>query len=243
MVMIFTVRGTHDTIGDVLAVLWDMDGTLVDSEKLWDISLAALYEQLGGTLSPEVRAAMVGSSSENTLRMIYTDLGLELDPAAMAESDRWLHDYTAELFDGGLPWCDGAQELLEALAAEGTPMALVTNTQRELTDHALNSIGAQYFTATVCGDEVPYGKPAPDAYLRAAALLELQPSACLAIEDSVTGTAAAEGAGCPVLVVPNDVAVPHGPRRRHITSLAEVAVADLRQVYAELTSQFNERSA
>jgi beta-phosphoglucomutase-like phosphatase (HAD superfamily) len=79
--------------------------------------------------------------------------------------------------------------------------------------------------------------------LRAAALLELQPSACLAIEDSVTGTAAAEGAGCPVLVVPNDVVVPHGPRRRHITSLAEVAVADLRQVYAELTSQFDERSA
>jgi len=225
------------------AVLFDMDGTLVDSEKLWDISLAALYEELGGRLTAEVRTSMVGGSAEDTIRTVYTDLGLELDRVAMVESIRWLHDYTADLFDHGLPWCDGAQELLEALAAEGTPMALVTNTQRELTDRALNSIGRQYFSATVCGDEVPRGKPAPDAYQRAAALLGLQPDVCLAIEDSVTGTAAAEGAGCPVLVVPNDVAVPRGPRRRHITSLAEVAVMDLRRVYDELTSQFGERTA
>ena len=95
----------------------------------------------------------------------------------MAESDRWLHEYTAELFDGGLPWCPGARELLEALAAERTPMALVTNTQRALTERALNSIGEHYFSASVCGDEVPRGKPAPDAYQRAAALLGLEPSA------------------------------------------------------------------
>jgi HAD superfamily hydrolase (TIGR01509 family) len=227
----------------VQAVLFDMDGTLVDSEKLWDISLAALYEELGGQLTQQVRTSMVGGSAEDTIRTAYTDLGLELDPAAMAESIRWLHDYTAELFDGGLTWCDGAQDLLEALAAEGTTMALVTNTQRGLTDRALNSIGRKYFSATVCGDEVPRGKPAPDAYLRAAALLDLPPSACLAIEDSVTGTAAAEGAGCPVLVVPNAVAVPRGPRRRHISSLTDVAVADLYLAYGELTSQFGERTA
>jgi HAD superfamily hydrolase (TIGR01509 family) len=224
------------------AVLWDMDGTLVDSEKLWDISLAALYAELGGRMTPEVRASMVGSSAENTIRIIHNDLGLDLDPVATAASDRWLHDYTAELFDDGLPWCDGAQQMLEALAAEGTPMALVTNTKRALTERALNSIGREYFSATVCG-EVPRGKPAPDAYLRAAALLDLPPSACLAIEDSVTGTAAAEGAGCPVVVVPNDVAVPHGPRRSHVSSLADVGVADLRQIFDELSSEFGERTA
>jgi HAD superfamily hydrolase (TIGR01509 family) len=227
----------------VQAVLWDMDGTLVDSEKLWDVSLAALYTELGGTLTPQVRASMVGSSAENTMRIVYTDLGLELDPVAMAESHRWLHEYTAELFDGGLPWCDGAPELLEMLAAEGTPMALVTNTARALTDRALNSIGHQYFSVTVCGDEVPRGKPAPDAYEQAAALLGLPPSACLAIEDSVTGTAAAEGAGCPVLVVPNDVAVPDGPRRRHVSSLAELDIPALRRIYSQLNSQFSERTA
>ena len=194
-------------------------------------------------MTPEVRTSMVGGSAEDTIRTVYTELGLEPDPVAMAESDRWLHDYTAQLFDGGLPWCDGAKELLEALAAEGTPMALVTNTQRALTDRALNSIGHHYFSATVCGDEVPTGKPAPDAYQRAAALLGLAPEACLAIEDSVTGTAAAERAGCPVLVVPNDVAVPHGPRRTHISSLADVGVADLRRVFGELSSQFGERTA
>jgi HAD superfamily hydrolase (TIGR01509 family) len=225
------------------AVLFDMDGTLVDSEKLWDISLTALYKLHGGRLSPEVRASMVGGSAEDTIRTVYADLGLQPDPPAMAQSQGWLHEYTAELFDGGMAWCEGAQELLEALAAEGTPMALVTNTQRALTERALNSIGKHYFSASVCGDEVPQGKPAPDAYRRAAALLGLEPSACLAIEDSVTGTAAAESAGCPVLVVPNDVAVPLGPRRRHISSLAEVSVSDLRRVFAELNSQLGERTA
>jgi HAD superfamily hydrolase (TIGR01509 family) len=240
--MIFTVAVTHDRIGVMQAVLFDMDGTLVDSEKLWDISLAALYEELGGQLTPEVRESMVGGSADDTMQTVYADLGLQPDPGAMADSIRWLHGYTAELFDAGLPWCDGAQELLEALAAEGTPMALVTNTQRALTDRALNSIGRHYFSATVCADEVPQGKPAPDLYLRAAELLDLPPDLCLAIEDSVTGTAAAEDAGCPVLVVPNDVAVPAGPRRRHVRSLAGIDAADLRRVHAELV-QFGERTA
>ncbi len=225
------------------AVLWDMDGTLVDSEKVWDVSLAALYDRLGGTLTPTVRASMVGSVAENTMRIVYTDLGLDLDPDAMAESSRWLNDYTAELFEGGLPWCDGARELLQALAAERTPMALVTNTERALTERALNGIGRQYFSVTVCGDEVPSGKPAPDPYFRAAALLGLEPEQCLAVEDSVTGTAAAERAGCPVLVVPNDVEVPHGPRRARASSLAGLDSGDLRRIHARLNGDVGERSA
>jgi HAD superfamily hydrolase (TIGR01509 family) len=225
------------------AVLFDMDGTLVDSEKLWDISLAALYELHGGRLRPEVRALMVGGSAEDTIRTVYADLGLEPDPAAMAASDRWLHSYTADLFDRGLPWCPGARELLEALAAEGIPMALVTNTQRALTNCALKSIGQHYFSVSVCGDEVPRGKPAPDIYLRAAESLNLPPSACLAVEDSVTGTTAAESAGCPVLVVPNHVAVPGGAMRRHVASLADVAVPDLQRVHEELTTPYGERTA
>jgi HAD superfamily hydrolase (TIGR01509 family) len=225
------------------AVLFDMDGTLVDSEKLWDISLAALYKHHGGRLTPEVRLSMVGGSAEDTIRTVYTDLGLEQDPAAMAESGRWLHEYTGELFDAGLPWCDGAQELLEALAAEGTPMALVTNTARALTDRALNSIGRHYFSVSVCADEVPHGKPAPDLYQRAAELLGLKPSSCLAIEDSVTGTAAAEAAGCPVVVVPNDVEVPSGPRRRHLTTLAGTSASELWRIFTELNAHLGERTA
>lgn len=216
------------------AVLFDMDGTLVDSEKLWDIAIQKLYARFGGVLTPEVRQSTVGGSAEGVMQIVYTDLGMELDPVHMAATADWLHDITAELFDTGLPWCDGARQLLDALAEAAVPMALVTNTRRALTERALESIGREYFAASVCGDEVPAGKPAPDPYRRAAELLGLGPGQCLAIEDSVTGAASAEDAGCPVLVVPNDVEVPATARRRHVGSLAGLDVAALRAIFAEL---------
>lgn len=216
------------------AVLWDMDGTLVDSEKLWDIGMAALYVRLGGRLTPAVRAATVGSSATNAMRIVYTDLGLPLDPAAMAVSGRWLYDYVDELFSAGLPWCAGARELLDGLAAQAIPMALVTNTTRVLTERALDSIGRQYFAVSVCGDEVRHPKPDPEPYRAAAAALEVTPGQCLVVEDSPTGVAAARAAGCPVLVVPNAVPVPDGPGRRRVRSLERLDVAALRHLHAEL---------
>ncbi|AQT79767.1 HAD family hydrolase [Mycolicibacterium litorale] len=225
------------------AVLFDMDGTLVDSEKLWDISLEQLYRRLGGELTPQVRDATVGGSAEGVMRIVYTDLGLDLDPAHMAESADWLHERTAELFDDGLPWCEGARELLDSLVESGVPMALVTNTRRALAERALNSIGRHYFSVSVCGDEVARAKPAPDPYERAAALLGVHPGDCLAVEDSVTGADSAEDAGCPVLVVPNDVEVPRTPRRRHVSSLTELGIPQLREIHAELRLGLGERSA
>ena len=216
------------------AVLFDMDGTLVDSEKLWEVALQVLYSRLGGELTPAVREATVGGSAESLMQIIYTDLGLDPDADEMAAHSDWLHDYTADLFDGGLPWCDGARELLDTLANSAVPMALVTNTRRALTERALDSIGRHYFAASVCGDEVVRAKPGPDPYQRAAALLGFDPAQCLAIEDSVTGAASAEDAGCPVLVVPNDVAVPVSPRRRHVPSLAGMDLRRLRDIYDEL---------
>lgn len=218
------------------AVLFDMDGTLVDSEKLWEVALQVLYSRLGGELTPAVREATVGGSAESLMQIIYTDLGLDPDADEMAAHSDWLHDYTADLFDGGLPWCDGARELLDTLADSAVPMALVTNTRRALTERALDSIGRHYFAASVCGDEVVRAKPAPDPYQRAAALLGFDPAQCLAIEDSVTGAASAEDAGCPVLVVPNDVEVPDSARRRHVTSLLGLDVARLREIYTELVT-------
>ena len=218
------------------AVLFDMDGTLVDSEKLWEVALQVLYSRLGGELTPAVREATVGGSAESLMQIIYTDLGLDPDADEMAAHSDWLHEYTADLFDGGLPWCDGARELLDTLADSAVPMALVTNTRRALTERALDSIGRHYFAASVCGDEVVRAKPAPDPYQRAAALLGFDPAQCLAIEDSVTGAASAEDAGCPVLVVPNDVEVPDSARRRHVTSLLGLDVARLREIYTELVT-------
>lgn len=218
------------------AVLFDMDGTLVDSEKLWDVAMHAFYAQKGGVLTDAVRETTVGGSAENVMRIVYDDLGLDPTPESMAESADWLHDYTGELFEQGLPWRPGAQELLQTLAASEIPLALVTNTRRTLTEQALKTIGSHYFTVTVCGDEVPDGKPHPAPYLRAAELLGVAAEDCLAIEDSVTGAQSADAAGCVVLVVPNDVAVPDGPRRRHIESLAGLGVSDLRDIHTEMCS-------
>jgi HAD superfamily hydrolase (TIGR01509 family) len=216
------------------AVLFDMDGTLVDSEKLWDVAMHRLYDHYGARMTPEVRDSTVGGSAEDVIRIVYADLDLPPDPHHMAATADWLHEITGELFAEGLPWCAGARDLLDALADTGVPMALVTNTRRGLTERALDSIGRHYFVASVCGDEVPRGKPAPDPYRRAAALLGLDPAHCLAIEDSVTGAASAEAAGCPELVVPNDVEVPATPRRHHVISLADVDPDRLLAIYDAL---------
>ena len=200
-------------------------------------------QQPFGFFSSISQVAVDGPDAHSLTRMVYDDLGLDPTPESMAESADWLHDYTGELFEQGLPWRPGAQELLETLAASEIPLALVTNTRRTLTEQALKTIGSHYFAVSVCGDEVPDGKPAPDPYLRAAELLGVAPGDCLAIEDSITGSASAEGAGCPVLVVPNDVEVPTSPRRRHVASLSGMGIRHLLDIYSELQPAVGERSA
>ena len=215
------------------AVLWDMDGTLVDSEKLWTISLHDTARWLGGALSPAAREAVVGGDMPRTLATLFDDLGLPHDAERMAAAERFLNDRTAELFAGGLSWRPGAQEALRLLDHLGWPTALVTNTERALTEAALDSIGREHFAVSVCADEVPFGKPDPDLYLRAAELLGVAPARCLAIEDSPSGALAAERAGAAVLVVPCDVPVPGGPGRVLRPSLVGLTRADLQASYAE----------
>jgi len=219
------------------AVLCDMDGTLVDSEKLWTVSLHDTARWLGGTLSPAARDAVVGGDLPRTLATIFDDLGLPHDGERMAAAARFLNDRTAELFAGGLSWRPGAQEALRLLDGLGWPTALVTNTERALTEAALDSIGREHFAVSVCADEVPSGKPDPDLYLRAAELLGVAPARCLAIEDSPSGTEAAERAGAAVLVVPCDVPVPAGPGRVLRTSLVGLTRADLRDCYAQAQAE------
>lgn len=214
------------------AVLFDMDGTLVDSEKLWDVSLAQLADHLGGELTPQLRADVVGGSLHSTIGKLHRalDVPAHVDPATSAA---YLLDATGALFRTDIQWRPGAKELLTELDAAGVPMALVTSTVRALTELVLDAIGRHWFGATVCGDEVAHVKPAADPYLRAAELLGVDPVHCAAIEDSDTGTRSALAAGCAVLTVPHDAPVPDGPGRRFAGSLEEIDHAALRRLVAE----------
>ncbi|PRY38172.1 HAD family hydrolase [Umezawaea tangerina] len=210
------------------AVLWDMDGTLLDSEKLWDVPLYEFAEKLGGTLSLETRHAMVGSNVPTTLSLLFAEVGLEPSPDDLNDAAVWIARRTEEVFRAGLPWRPGAPEALRAVRDSGVPMALVTSTERALTEVALDTIGRDLFDVTVCGDEVDgHNKPLPEPYLRAARLLGVDAADCVAVEDSPTGVASAVGAGCTVLVVPCDVPVDQGERRIFRESLVGVDLAVL----------------
>ncbi|WP_339384715.1 HAD family hydrolase [Nocardia cyriacigeorgica] len=208
-------------------VLWDMDGTLLDSEKLWDIAVRDLAVELGSQMTDELRRSLIGASGPNALRIVFTGLGLDPQPAAMRAAGEFLERRVTELMAEPIPWRPGAKDALAMVRAAGLPSALVTNTKRSLAEFGLDTLGREYFDASVCGDEVPHGKPEPDVYLRAAELLGLDPKTCVAVEDSPTGVAAAEAAGCAVLVVPCEIAVPEAPIRTQRDSLVALTMADL----------------
>ncbi|WP_346534479.1 HAD family phosphatase [Micromonospora sp. DPT] len=188
-------------------MLFDMDGTLVDSEKLWDVALRELAAEYGGTLSDAARRAVIGTSMAESMRIVHDDLGQpERDPQVSID---WINARILELFRTGLRWRPGALALLRAVRAAGIPTALVTSSGRPLVEVALDTLGRDSFDAVVCGDEVDLAKPHPEPYLTAARLLDVPIGRCVAIEDSPTGVASALAAGAAVLAVPAEV--PIGP--------------------------------
>lgn len=206
------------------AVLFDMDGTLTDSERLWTIALERVARSYGGTLSRSAREAMVGQDIWNTIDLLQAELGLRMDPRRTAAE---LNSETKAVFRAGLPFKPGARELLAAVRAAGLATALVTATHRPLVDIAMHTLGGDNFDVSVAGDEVLRNKPDPQPYLRAVELLGLDTRDCLAIEDSPAGSASAAAAGIPTLVVPSEMPVPAGPGRVQATTLAGLTVHDL----------------
>jgi HAD superfamily hydrolase (TIGR01509 family) len=206
------------------AVLWDMDGTLVDTEPYWMECEYALAEKYGGRWSNEDCMAVVGGDLLDSAEYMREHMGIDRTPLQIVEE---LLDHVTVMVEQEIPWRPGARELLTALRAQEVPCALVTMSWRRFVVPVLEALPDGSFEALVCGDEVTHGKPHPEAYLRAAELLGVDPRDALAIEDSPTGAAAAEAAGCQVLIVPHHVPVPAGERTVHRDSLVGLGVADL----------------
>jgi HAD superfamily hydrolase (TIGR01509 family) len=212
------------------AVLWDMDGTLVDTEPYWIATEFAMAERYGGSWSHEQALSLVGNDLLESGRVIKEAMGLSQSPAEVVEE---LLDGVVARVEEAVPWRPGAVELLESLRGAGVPCGLVTMSYERFVAPILRHLPTESFRVVVTGEQVSAGKPHPEPYLTAAAALGLDPSACLAIEDSGTGARSAEAAGCSVLVVPNHVEVPQGPLRVFRDSLEGLDLAALAAVHAQ----------
>ena len=202
------------------AVLFDMDGLLVDSEPLWFVAEREVAERLGVPWGEADQEAMIGGSLQRTVTWL---LAKAAGPATASREDvaRWLVGAMARLVTGrGLPLQPGAARLLAALEAAGVPCALVTASSRAVMDAVLKVTGLS-FAVTVCGEDVRHPKPDPEPYLLAASRLGVPAPRCVVLEDSPTGVAAAQAAGCPVIAVPS-VPVPPAPGVITVKSLDEV---------------------
>lgn len=203
------------------AVLFDLDGTLVDSERLWLDTIRLRLEIAGTPVTPELLAGFEGLASVDAARALSRTIGLSAHESVVAAE---LEDLTIDAFAGRLPWIRGAEEALSSLRRDGIPVALVTSSTRRWVDAVEESVRLGPFDAVVTADDVQHTKPHPEPYLRAAALLGLDPRACLVFEDSPVGVRAAAAAGCRVVQV--------RPGAHGVTGSAD-RIPDLHAVTAE----------
>lgn len=187
------------------AVLWDMDGTLVDSEPYWMAEEESLVADAGGVWRHEDALELVGNDLLVSATIILERSPVTGTPQSVVQR---LLSGVVERMTEAMPWRPGAQELLAALVEQGVPCALVTMSWAPLADVLLERLPAGTFAAVVTGDQVRLGKPHPEPYLEAARRLEVEPADCVAVEDSPTGAASSTRAGVPTVVVPHIVEVP-----------------------------------
>ncbi len=219
------------------ALLFDMDGTLVETEQHWGTAMFALARRLGGQMSAEARGRTVGTSMATALGILYADVGVSRTEGEARADARWIEDTVAGLLTGPLTWRPGARELLLEARHAAQPTALVTTTPRRLADVVLAKVdrdldGLPAFDVTVCGDEVPARKPDPSPYRRAMAALEVDAAGCVVVEDSLSGATAGLAAGAAVLGVPSLQPLPELPGLVRRDTLAGVQLADLTEVLA-----------
>jgi len=209
------------------AVVFDLDGVLVESEEVWDEVREAYVCERGGRYDEEVQRAMMGMSSPEWSRYLHETAGVPDEPQAINDEvvGRMLDAYRDRL-----PLIDGAVDAVRRLV-ERYPLALASSSNRELIDAVLLVAGlTQLFRATVSSEEVARGKPAPDVYLEAARRLGVDPGHCAAVEDSHGGIRSAKAAGMRVIAIPN----PSYPPDEESLAHADVTIGSLAQLTPEL---------
>ncbi|MFF3764169.1 HAD family hydrolase [Streptomyces sp. NPDC001922] len=228
MTSIVPALDTRTAEGSALqAVLLDMDGTLVDTEGFWWQAEVGVFAELGHVLGEEHREVVIGGPMTRSASYLIQATGADI---ALPELSLRLNNRFEELVDGHVPLMPGASRLLLELAAHRVPTALVSASHRRIIDRVLKSVGQEHFALTIAGDEVERTKPHPDPYLLAAAGLGAEPARCAVVEDTATGVAAAEAAGCRVVAVPSVVPIEPAAGRTVVRSLEEVDLPFLRSI-------------
>lgn len=206
------------------AVLWDMDGTLLDTEQYWMAEERALVERFGGTWTHDDGLLLVGNPLEVSAQILRERTPVDLAPLDIVDV---LQEGVVARMRQAMPWRPGAFELLRDLRAAHVPCALVTMSWRPMAEILLAALPEQTFGAVVTGDVVAAGKPDPEPYLTAAAELGVVPRDCVAIEDSPSGVRSALRAGTRTLCVPHVVDIPDLPGLFRVATLEGVGPADL----------------
>jgi HAD superfamily hydrolase (TIGR01509 family) len=202
------------------AVVFDLDGVLVDSEQVWDDVRETLAHEGGGRWSESAQRDMMGMSSPEWSQYMHDEVGLAESPE---EINREVVARMLERYGAGPPWLPGAVDAVRRVAGRW-PLGLASSSNRELIDAVLEAGGlTPLFRVTVSSEEVPRGKPAPDVYLEAARRLGVPPERCAAVEDSHNGIRSAKAAGMRVVAVPN----PHFPPGDDALAEADVVVPDV----------------
>jgi HAD superfamily hydrolase (TIGR01509 family) len=209
------------------AVVFDLDGVIIDSEQVWDEVRKAYVLERGGRWHEGAQAAMMGMSSPEWSRYVHEELGVPEPPERVNEE---MVRRMLERYRNDLPLIPGAVDAVRRLAAD-FGLAVASSSNRPLIEAVLESAGiADCFTVTVSSEEVARGKPAPDVYLEASRLLGVEPGDCAAVEDSANGIRAAKTAGMRVLAFPN----PHYPPPPDALALADVVLENLDDLTPEL---------
>ena len=210
------------------AVLWDMDGTLIDSEPHWMRSERDLAAKHDKVWSDDDGKALVGLSLTSSSKIYKDKLGLGISSAEIIEE--WTNSVTDGLRQE-IIWRPGAKELLKELRRRGIKTALVTMSLRSMALQVVETIDFEAFDVVVAGDDVIHGKPHAEPYLKAAQLLGVDPAECVAFEDSISGILSAEAAGTKAVGIPNVMMIPAREGRILWDTLEGKTIKDLRNLF------------